>query len=242
MTRPQSITATIFRRKPVRGAGAPGEATDDPHLKRSIGTFQLTLFGVGATVGTGIFIVVPEAISKAGPAVLIAFVVAGVAAGLAEYPGKRQVVFRIEVASGAPARNVPVITPAVPERVLTGQQRDPRRRALGHRVCVGKSHAPTGQRVNLGCLQLQAAVTTDPLGPQVINHDEQDIRPLCGVEKWQQEQPQGERNNAVHVKWCTNQLTATRIICKEVNLRVPVPGRIRWPPLHTIATWPARSR
>ncbi|MCF3938842.1 amino acid permease [Gordonia tangerina] len=83
MTRPQSITATIFRRKPVRGAGAPGEATDDPHLKRSIGTFQLTLFGVGATVGTGIFIVVPEAISKAGPAVLIAFVVAGVAAGLA---------------------------------------------------------------------------------------------------------------------------------------------------------------
>ncbi|MDY6809282.1 MAG: amino acid permease [Actinomycetota bacterium] len=83
MTRAQSITATMFRRKPVRGAGAPGEAADDPHLKRSIGTFQLTLFGVGATVGTGIFIVVPEAISKAGPAVLIAFVVAGLAAGLA---------------------------------------------------------------------------------------------------------------------------------------------------------------
>lgn len=83
MTRPQSITATMFRRKPVRGAGAPGEAAGDPHLKRSIGTFQLTLFGVGATVGTGIFIVVPEAISKAGPAVLIAFVVAGLAAGLA---------------------------------------------------------------------------------------------------------------------------------------------------------------
>ncbi|AZG48297.1 amino acid permease [Gordonia insulae] len=83
MTQSHSISSTIFRRKPVVGAGAPGSASGDPHLSRSIGTFQLTLFGVGATVGTGIFIVVPEAISKAGPAVLISFIIAGVAAGLA---------------------------------------------------------------------------------------------------------------------------------------------------------------
>lgn len=83
MTQAQSMTSLLFRRKPVEGKDAPGGGAGEPHLKRSIGTFQLTLFGVGATVGTGIFIVVPEAISKAGPAVLLAFVIAGAAAGLA---------------------------------------------------------------------------------------------------------------------------------------------------------------
>lgn len=53
------------------------------HLKRSIGTFQLTLFGVGATVGTGIFFVLSEAVPKAGPGVVVSFVIAGIAAGLA---------------------------------------------------------------------------------------------------------------------------------------------------------------
>ncbi|MGV9712928.1 amino acid permease [Gordonia sp. NPDC003424] len=79
MTQQSSLAGTLLRRKPIEQREVAGE----PHLKRSIGTFQLTLFGVGATVGTGIFIVVPEAISKAGPAVLLSFVIAGVAAGLA---------------------------------------------------------------------------------------------------------------------------------------------------------------
>jgi hypothetical protein len=43
---------------------------------------QLTLFGVGATVGTGIFFVLSAAVPEAGPAVLISFVLAAVAAGL----------------------------------------------------------------------------------------------------------------------------------------------------------------
>ena len=55
MTQPQSKAALLFRRKPVEGQGAPSSQPDEPQLKRSIGTFQLTLFGVGATVGTGIF-------------------------------------------------------------------------------------------------------------------------------------------------------------------------------------------
>lgn len=40
------------------------------------------MFGVGATVGTGIFFVMQEATPDAGPAVVVAFLVAGVAAGL----------------------------------------------------------------------------------------------------------------------------------------------------------------
>ena len=51
-------------------------------LSRNLSTFQLTMFGVGATVGTGIFFVLGEAVPKAGPAVLISFLVAGLAAGL----------------------------------------------------------------------------------------------------------------------------------------------------------------
>ena len=68
--------ATLFRRKPV--GKSPG-----PQLSRTIGTFQLTMFGVGATIGTGIFFVLPQAVPKAGPAVIISFLLAGIAAGLA---------------------------------------------------------------------------------------------------------------------------------------------------------------
>ena len=81
MTSPTvSLTEQMLRRRPVIGAPVAHGASD--HLKRSIGTFQLTMFGVGATVGTGIFIVLQQAVPKAGPAVLISFVVAGIAAGL----------------------------------------------------------------------------------------------------------------------------------------------------------------
>src|SRR6201991_1026593 len=78
---PLSLTEQMLRRRPVIGAPVAHGASD--HLKRSIGTFQLTMFGVGATVGTGIFIVLQQAVPKAGPAVLISFVIAGIAAGLA---------------------------------------------------------------------------------------------------------------------------------------------------------------
>jgi amino acid transporter len=63
--------------------GAPVAHGASDHLKRTIGTFQLTMFGVGATVGTGIFFVLAVAVPKAGPAVILSFVLAGIAAGLA---------------------------------------------------------------------------------------------------------------------------------------------------------------
>lgn len=75
-----NLISQMLRRRPVLGAPVAHGASD--HLKRSIGTFQLTLFGVGATVGTGIFIVLQQAVPKAGPAVLVSFLVAGIAAGL----------------------------------------------------------------------------------------------------------------------------------------------------------------
>ena len=81
MTTPSpSFSQQLLRRRPVAGAPIAHGASD--HLKRSIGTFQLTLFGVGATVGTGIFFVLSAAVPEAGPAVLVSFVLAAVAAGL----------------------------------------------------------------------------------------------------------------------------------------------------------------
>ena len=71
----------MLRRRPVIDAPVAHGASDQ--LKRSIGTFQLTLFGVGATVGTGIFFVLSEAVPEAGPGVVASFVIAGIAAGLA---------------------------------------------------------------------------------------------------------------------------------------------------------------
>ena len=41
------------------------------------------MFGVGATIGTGIFFVLSAAVPEAGPAVILSFVMAGIAAGLA---------------------------------------------------------------------------------------------------------------------------------------------------------------
>lgn len=51
-------------------------------LPRNLTTFQLTMFGVGATVGTGVFFVLSEAIPEAGPAVILSFLLAALAAGL----------------------------------------------------------------------------------------------------------------------------------------------------------------
>src|SRR5215475_718925 len=52
-------------------------------LHRSLGPFQLTLLGVGAVIGTGIFVLTAEAAQKAGPGMLLSFVVAGFVCGVA---------------------------------------------------------------------------------------------------------------------------------------------------------------
>ena len=76
---PPTFTEQLTRRKPLRLQTGPHAG---PDLKRSFGTFQLMMFGVGATVGTGIFFVLQEAVPDAGPAVIVSFLVAGLGAGL----------------------------------------------------------------------------------------------------------------------------------------------------------------
>ena len=59
------------------------ETAEKKSLKRQLGPIQLTLLGVGAVIGTGIFVLTAEAGQKAGPAMMIAFVIAAVVCGLA---------------------------------------------------------------------------------------------------------------------------------------------------------------
>ena len=60
------------------------EADDkEKGLKPTLGATALVLLGIGAIIGTGIFVLTAEAANKAGPAMMISFVIAAVVCGLA---------------------------------------------------------------------------------------------------------------------------------------------------------------
>src|SRR5512136_510655 len=68
----------LLRRKNVSDLQA--EALTDQSLKRALGPVNLTALGVGAIVGTGIFVLTGTvAAQNAGPAVVLSFVLAGLA-------------------------------------------------------------------------------------------------------------------------------------------------------------------
>ena len=59
------------------------ETAEKKSLKRQLGPVQLTLLGIGAIIGTGIFVLTAEAGQKAGPAMMVAFIIAAVVCALA---------------------------------------------------------------------------------------------------------------------------------------------------------------
>lgn len=64
----------FWRVKPLDDIIASAEKKS---LHRSLEAWQLTLLGVGAIIGTGIFVLTAEAAQKAGPGMMISFVIAG---------------------------------------------------------------------------------------------------------------------------------------------------------------------
>ena len=69
---------SLFRRKSI--AKLQAEAAGDHGLKRALGPLNLTLLGIGAIIGTGIFVLTGTVAAKnAGPAVVLSFGLAGVA-------------------------------------------------------------------------------------------------------------------------------------------------------------------
>lgn len=74
----------LLRTKSLEQALKQTGGEDKKGLKRSMGALDLTALGVGAIIGTGIFVLTGVAASKyAGPAVVISFVISGIVAGLA---------------------------------------------------------------------------------------------------------------------------------------------------------------
>src|SRR5213078_1947108 len=72
----------LFRRKSVTDLQA--EALTDQSLKRALGALNLTALGVGAIIGTGIFVLSGiAAATNAGPAVVLSFILAGIASAFA---------------------------------------------------------------------------------------------------------------------------------------------------------------
>jgi basic amino acid/polyamine antiporter, APA family len=53
------------------------ETAEKRSLKRQLGAFELTMLGIGAIIGTGIFVLTAVAANKAGPGMMYSFVIAG---------------------------------------------------------------------------------------------------------------------------------------------------------------------
>jgi basic amino acid/polyamine antiporter, APA family len=73
----------VLTTKPVEQCISDTEV-EGHQLRRDLSALDLTVFGVGVTIGTGIFVLTGvAAATKAGPAIALSFVVAGIACGLA---------------------------------------------------------------------------------------------------------------------------------------------------------------
>lgn len=85
------MSNSLFITKPIQAAphvdaGEPveGSLQGETHLKRVLTARHLILLGIGAVIGAGIFVLTGQAAAEhAGPAVVLSFVVAGLACALA---------------------------------------------------------------------------------------------------------------------------------------------------------------
>ncbi|MEV0237416.1 amino acid permease [Nonomuraea sp. NPDC050786] len=76
------MSRSVFRRKPVEQIATEHEG----ELSRSLGLWQLTAIGVGGIIGAGIFALAGAVANEtAGPAVLVSFLIAGIASAAAAF-------------------------------------------------------------------------------------------------------------------------------------------------------------
>jgi basic amino acid/polyamine antiporter, APA family len=72
----------LFQRKSV--ASLQAEAAKDQSLKRALGPINLTSLGIGGIIGAGIFVLTGHAAAQyAGPAIVLSFILAGIACAFA---------------------------------------------------------------------------------------------------------------------------------------------------------------
>src|SRR5438045_4418692 len=76
------MASRLFATKSIDALRA--DAAAEHGLKRALGGMDLMLLGIGAIIGTGIFVLTGHAAADyAGPAVVLSFVAAGIASGFA---------------------------------------------------------------------------------------------------------------------------------------------------------------
>ncbi|MFL6526986.1 MAG: amino acid permease, partial [Chthoniobacterales bacterium] len=76
--------ANLFARKPLDKLIAESQEVGEHTLKRSLGPVNLVALGIGAIIGAGLFVRTAAAIAdRAGPSVVLAFMVAGVGCAFA---------------------------------------------------------------------------------------------------------------------------------------------------------------
>ncbi|MEC1441893.1 amino acid permease [Bacillus subtilis] len=75
--------SSLFRKKPLETLNAQSKSKS---LARTLSAFDLTLLGIGCVIGTGIFVITGTvAATGAGPALIISFILAGLACALAAF-------------------------------------------------------------------------------------------------------------------------------------------------------------
>jgi APA family basic amino acid/polyamine antiporter len=74
----------LFVKKPMSSLLAETHEGGEHSLKRALGALNLVTLGIGAIIGAGIFVITGQAAAQfAGPAIVISFVLAGIACGFA---------------------------------------------------------------------------------------------------------------------------------------------------------------
>jgi APA family basic amino acid/polyamine antiporter len=71
---------SLFRKKSIEHMLAGAQSAG---LKKTLGALDLTFLGVGAIIGTGIFVLTGTGAVQAGPALMVSFILAAIACGLA---------------------------------------------------------------------------------------------------------------------------------------------------------------
>lgn len=75
---------TLFARKPLDTILSEAQETGEHSLRRALGPLNLLTLGIGAIIGAGIFVITGQAAAQfAGPAIIISFVLAGLACAFA---------------------------------------------------------------------------------------------------------------------------------------------------------------
>src|SRR5262252_3812535 len=76
--------SNLLATKPLQTLMKEADETGEHSLRRALGPVNLLTLGVGAIIGAGIFVITGQAAAQfAGPAILISFVLAGIACALA---------------------------------------------------------------------------------------------------------------------------------------------------------------